>query len=421
MKIAFLKNKNRNDSISIGAMVIMDELQRMGITVDICNYQTAFNYNIVLISMTDVGDIYDLFANMKKYHWENRTFTAIVGGFGCQNPFALEPFVDYAYFGRADGDLQHILDKNSPHLLKLSERKIVYSRQVSLLYPYQVRYGKNCSTWTENFIGCRFRCKFCHYSWNRAHIGNKTYVNDGISTGSPEIMLKDICSTDQKYGRFTTALDGYSERLRLLFGKKISWETVEESLDHIAQFKGNTYMKLYNIHNFPTETEADREEFISFFKYYTESTGKADGVVTIDVFNTAFRPSLNTPMQRMPVSLYPEARQEINKIAASNGFSIRYTPLTKGAWAHLSDVIAIRYTDSSIIDFIATDKEFNKLNDADKIKNFVSRFDITDYIRAYDLNEPFLSDMIKTNSEAIIRTAEIRLLQKIKNANYGLA
>jgi hypothetical protein len=123
----------------------------------------------------------------------------------------------------------------------------------------------------------------------------------------------------------------------------------------------------------------------------------------------------------MPVSLYPEARQEINKIASSDGFSIRFTPLTKGAWAHLSDVIAIRYTDSSIIDFIATDKEFNKLNDADKIKYFVSRFDITDYIRGYDLDEPFITDFIKTNSEAILRTEEIRLFQQIKNANYGLA
>lgn len=427
MSIAFLKNKNRNDSISLGALVIIKELELAGISVEMCNYQSAHKYKVVMVSMTSTLDIFDLYKEMKAADWQNRKFVSVVGGFGCQNPFALKNFIDYAYFGRAEGDIacfiNDILQKkeadNRLHVSRLDDIKPkILVRPVQQLYDFEVKYGKNCSTWKEEFVGCPHSCMFCHYSWNRKVMSKgkiDKYINDGLSSGSPEIMLKDVINTVDKIGRFTTAMDGYSERLRYMFGKKISWDMMEEALDHTASFKGNSFIKLYNISNFPTETEADEQEFIDFCKEYTGSTSKKDGVLSVEVYNTAFRPSINTPMQRMPVKLYPEARRENLKIAVCSGIVIKYTHLIQGAWMHLQDVIGIRYNDNQhdVIDYISCNKEFEKLNNAAKIDFFVNKFDINDFVRKYDADEAFITDKIISPKEAVIKRNEINLFSKL--------
>jgi len=384
MKIAILQVKNRNNSISIGASVLIDELQRNRYNVDICTYKTAFQYTHVLVSMTATDDIYDIFLQCHKNNWQNRNFTAFVGGFGCQNPIALSDFIDYAFFGRADGVIVDFLqnpEKYNDYSFALKNPHKITVRQVEKLYPYSIIYGANKTRWTEKFIGCPYKCKFCHYSHNRNYIGNGNYINNGLSTGSPEIMLKDICKLTEKLGRLTAALDGYSERLRFMYGKKITWQMLEEAMDTLASFKGNTYFKLYNICNFPTETETDEQEFIDFWKEYTGCSKKADGIVKVDVFNTAFRPSLNTPMELMPVRLYPDARKENPDIVSKNGFIIKYTHLAKGAKEHLKDVISIRYEDAEHIRRISLHNDFE--------------FDLTNYLREYSEDEELKFKYIK--------------------------
>jgi radical SAM superfamily enzyme YgiQ (UPF0313 family) len=422
-KIAFLKNKNRNDSISIGASVIIDELTQSNIYVDICDYETAFDYNVVFVSMTANEDIFDLYSNMYKYGWDVRRFIVVIGGFGCQNPWALAPFADFAFFGRADGIIVNVLndfnlgkkiDEIYPNIALLESPKLVEIRQVNELYPRSVRYGKNNAVWNEKFVGCPNRCKFCHYSWNRKRIGGETYINNGLSAGSPEVMLADICNRQEKFGRFTTALDGYSERLRYLFGKKISWEMVEEALDHIASFRGNSFMKLYNIHNFPTETEADRDEFFQFFENYAENSMKPDGVITVEVLNTAFRPSLNTPMQRLEAKLYPPARYEDNRVASGCGFVFKMSVNNRDAYSHLQDLISIRYQKKhhDIISYISTNKEFKKLNNAEKLRNIIDKFDISDFIRRYDIDEYIPGDLLFSGMD--MKKQEIILQKKLQ-------
>lgn len=406
-KVAFLKNKNRNDSISIGASVLIDELKRNGITVDICDYRTAFDYKLVLVSMTATEDIIDLYGNMHRSGWEYRTFTVLVGGFGCQNPWGLARFADYAWFGRADGliteavnlllagkDLTQVV--NFECVSCLSKPRKVKLRQVNELYPHSVNYGKNNSVWTEKFVGCPHRCKFCHYSWNRKRLGGEKYINDGLSAGSPEVMLYDVCEHDEKFGRFTTGLDGYSERLRFLFGKRITWDLVEQSLDHVASFRGNTYIKMYNIHNFPTETDEDRQELFRFFAEYAENSMKPDGVVTVEFFNTAFRPSLNTPMQRLEATLYPPARYEDGRVAIGDGFVFKMSVNNRDALSHLEDLISIRYQerDMELLHYIATDKTYQRMNNSAKMQAILGRWNIENFVRRYDLDEYLPSDWV---------------------------
>ena len=428
-RIAIVHVKTRNEAITIGALVIKAELEANGYPVDICTYQQAHNYDVVLVSMTSTWDIYEFYKSMKKANWQNRKFKAIIGGFGCQNPFALEDFIDYAFFGRAEGVITEVMEKilsnvtlDYPFITPLKNPRVTIARPVQYLSHYEIKYGKNCSTWKEEFTGCPFTCKFCHYTWNRKNVRQGDpgkYINDGISTGSKEVMLMDVIDYEEKLGRVTAGLDGYSERLRFLYGKPITWDIMEGALDHMASFKGNSYMKIYNITNFPSETPDDEAEFINFCKEYTASTSKKDGILSVEVFNTAFRPSINTPMERMPVSLFPEARRDNLQIASGSGIIFKYTHLIQGAWMHLADVIAIRYnnsTDKAIIDFIATDIEFNKLSNVNKLNYFINNYDIGNFTREYTWDEPFISDLVQTEKSAQIKRSALHLLKKI-NAN----
>lgn len=428
-RIAIVHVKTRNEAITIGALVIKAELEANGYPVDICTYQQAHNYDVVLVSMTSTWDIYEFYKSMKKANWQNRKFKAIIGGFGCQNPFALEDFIDYAFFGRAEGVITEVMEKilsnvtlDYPFITPLKNPRVTIARPVQYLSHYEIKYGKNCSTWKEEFTGCPFTCKFCHYTWNRKNVRQGDpgkYINDGISTGSKEVMLMDVIDYEEKLGRVTAGLDGYSERLRFLYGKPITWDIMEGALDHMASFKGNSYMKIYNITNFPSETPDDEAEFINFCKEYTASTSKKDGILSVEVFNTAFRPSINTPMERMPVSLFPEARRDNLQIASGSGIVFKYTHLIQGAWMHLADVIAIRYnnsTDKAIIDFIATDIEFNKLSNVNKLNYFINNYDIGNFTREYTWDEPFISDLVQTEKSAQIKRSALHLLKKI-NAN----
>ena len=425
-RIAIVHVKTRNEAITIGALVIKAELEANGHAVDICTYEQAHNYELVLVSMTSTWDIYEFFASMKKAGWQNRKFKALIGGFGCQNPFALEDFIDYAFFGRAEGIISEVCEKilsgttpEYPFISSLKNPIVTVARPVQYLSIYEVKYGKNCSTWKEEFTGCPYTCKFCHYTWNRKNVRHGdpgVYINDGISTGSKEVMLMDVIDYEEKLGRVTAGLDGYSERLRHLYGKPITWEIMEGALDHMASFKGNSYMKIYNITNFPGETPDDEAEFLKFCREYTESTSKKDGLLSVEVFNTAFRPSINTPMERMPVSLFPEARRENLQIASGSGIVIKYTHLIQGAWMHLADVVAIRYDvkkHKDIIEYIATDPQFAKMANSKKLEVFMSRYDIEPFIREYSWDEPFISDIVQTEKRDQIRRSGLHLLKKI--------
>ncbi|MCL2597274.1 MAG: hypothetical protein FWD66_06400 [Paludibacter sp.] len=260
--------------------------------------------------------------------------------------------------------------------------------------------------WNETSIGCPVRCKFCHFSHNRKWVAGENNTFEWlIKNRTIECLIKDIPQkVTEKQGWIKSAIDGYSERLRIAYGKKFAtWQNIENALDHIMEFEGTTKLHLYNIHNLPTETEIDRQEFYNFFRDYAENNMKTNGKLIVEIHNTPFRPTINTPLERAEVKLYPQAKPlnyaflknrsnlEYKKdslvIAEGDGFIVRWTKFIEMPFKHLKDVIAIRYgIDADIIHEISTGN-YDNMSSADSIDKLTKRYDLTPYLREYNQSE----------------------------------
>ncbi|MDR2824994.1 MAG: hypothetical protein LBB41_07345 [Prevotellaceae bacterium] len=407
--IIALDSRKHKSEQSIGALVVFDILERNGWHISWCSYANAQEFDLVLISMTSTDDIYQIYANCEKHNFRNRKNIVMLGGFGCLNPLPLAPFADFAFFGRADEILPAVIENinyadDYDFIMRLSAPKICEIRQVEKCYSFPVVYD-GCK-WQETSIGCPVRCKFCHFSHARKWVAGEQKTFEWlIKNRTIECLIKDIPQKiTEKQGWIKSAIDGYSERLRFAYGKKFAtWQNIESAFDHVMSFKGISKLHLYNIHNLPTETASDRQEFFDFFKRYAESSMKYNGKLIVEIHNTPFRPTINTPLERESVSLYPQAKPinyaflkhrtnlEYKKdslvIAEGTGFIAKWTKFIEMPFKHLKDVIAIRcYGNFDIIKEISLGN-YDKMSSQDAIDLLDKKFDILSFIKKYDETE----------------------------------
>lgn len=402
--LVFAPLKQRRDDNSfdgndnIGAKVIADTLEREGIRVGFCAPETAHQYQIVLVSLTSTYDVFAFYqAVALRPDWQPkaRRFTVVAGGFGMQNPTSVRHYIDYAAFGRAEDWITPVIESllgggipsAHPSLMALPDMHPVVIHQSAHLYDRAI------GDFRETFTGCPLKCKFCHYTWareykdERAEATRGTYVQESLTGGgTPELTFDQLYTYGRKAGRVRAAIDGFSERLRYVYGKRLSNQDIIGGIEAIGQYGGVTTLLIYNIANFPTETPADREEL-----YETLRAANPKDRVIFVLHSTPFRPSLATPMQWEPVSLFPDnskLRQQV--IAERPNFRAVHSFTIETPWSHLMSVIAERATPETDALFHAcafSPKLRNGLA-ADKVRRVQAHFDITPYIKAYDFDEP---------------------------------
>jgi radical SAM superfamily enzyme YgiQ (UPF0313 family) len=393
--LAYYPEKKRSDNNSfegnynIGANVIMDVLRRKGINCDICTPDTAQKYQVVLISLTSDYDCLALYRAVALLPtWQpGRKFTVIAGGSGMQNPTTIRRYIDYAVFGRAENIIHPLIDCTMgggalahESVMNLPDIHPVKLAQSSELYPYDIDLGngRGCRQWKESFIGCPNKCLFCHYTWARKKIGGDTYYQGDLTMKrSIECLWKDIPKIAKKEGRIRTAIDGFSERLRMAYGKKISNQEIIGGINHLGSFEGTTVLLIYNISNMPHETQADREELYETCK---KATPKNRVIVVF----------LLTPLQWAPVMLYMATSDlSAQVIHDSDNLRVMHSFSNESPFSQLETVIVSRATPE-------TDKLFHALCFHPKLKKGTARekvgllqrsFDLSPYLRAYDANE----------------------------------
>lgn len=443
-KIAFLayaplKQRRSNNSFegngNVGALVVESVLKSNGLDVARCTPESAHKQDVVLVSFTsnyDVVSFYQAVALRPEWARGKRKFIVIGGGFGMQNPTLIRDYLDYAAFGRVENWIYQVIDTilgggipKHPSLMNLPDLHGVMISQSPDLYDGPISGTAYGSEYKETFTGCPYKCMFCHYTWAREYQDIReenrgSYVQESLTSGNtPELTWDQLFTYDKKAGRIRVAIDGFSQRLRYIYGKRILNDDIAEGINAIGQYEGNTVLLVYNICNMPTETEQDINEL-----YTTLRRADPFGRVIFVLHSTPFRPSLATPMQWEPVNLWPEwidKRAEVIDDRAN--FRATHSFTLEGAWSHLLSVIVERATPESSKMFhdiaFSSTLTGGKYRSAQKIKILENHYDLSQYLKEYDVDEKlpgwFLSSY--TDIEKMKRAARI-LRERARDANY---
>lgn len=420
-----LKQRRKDNSFdgndNIGAKVIEAVLHSAGIDVVFCSPKTASNYRLVLVSLTSTNDVYAFYQSVALIpSWQPgaRKFIVIAGGFGMQNPVPIRNYVDYAAFGRAHDWILAIVDviigggvPEHPSLMHLPDIKPVVIHQAPLFrgtIDGKTPYGEQ---FIEHFTGCPLKCKFCHYTWARQYADERetrgSYVQESLTGGgTPELTWDQLFTYGKKLGRVRVAIDGFSERLRWIYGKKISNDDIVGGIESVGQYEGNTVILAYNIANFPGETDIDRNEL-----YRTLRAVVPSNRVVFVLHSTPFRPSLATPTQWEAVSLFPDwSKQRATIIAENDTFLAEHSFTLETPYSHLMAVVVERATRDTdkLFHTMALNHFLNSARHDLRLKAVKDNFDLTPYLREYDIDEQhpawFLNSY--TNTEVIKRAAK---------------
>jgi hypothetical protein len=357
-------------------------------------------YALVLISIPSSGQLIDVFKLAIDNGWGSRRCKILVGGYGVQNVNLLRGFIDYAFFGRAhdclyeviDGIMQGgVCDDLSDHMISVDAPHVVRFRQAPLM---------SNDVFKEEFTGCPLKCKFCHYTYARKFDGKTNGYTQALLTdgNADEILYSDIKTFTEKKGRIRTAIDGFSERIRYLYGKRISNQDIVEGINHLGyiakdkfqsdmfgggQLNKKTVMTVYNIANFPYETPEDELEFIATVK-------KADPVtrVIFILHSTPFRASPATPMQWERVQIFPDWSQQREKTVCDRpNLLVKYSYTLEGPWSQLLAAICERAKDEDDIARAAINFRSSK-RVGEKTMDFMDRYCVDYYVGEHDIDSP---------------------------------
>lgn len=421
-----VKSKSSFDwNLNIGACIIKQILEEETEDYKI-NFTTAENahkHEIILISLTSTIDNLNLLHTVKQlktWQKENRKFKTIVGGFGLQNIYPIRDYIDYAIFGRAEeiisDTIKHATD-NTPHehpsIMNLPQITNVKIAQTTKPYPHTL--NTKPTPFTETMLGCHNRCRFCHYTYSRKQPKTQHYDRT-LRKSSKEYHIKDIPTYWDKRSRLTTSIDGFSQRLRKAFHKNITDTDIQDTLEYISKHgeKKKAWIQLYNIVNYPTETQKDIEDFHTTLKQIKTSNTE----LIINIQPTPFRPSIITPSQWMPVNIEMDwsnkARANIIHEEKLWTFNSRYI---ESPFTHLSDMVMIRSDgspeDNDLINTLLFNTKLKRLTNPMKLKALEKKFDLNKYTKEYEIK----ADSLPTNylESYTPNTTIMKLAKKLKN------
>ena len=236
--------KTKRAYSNFGMDAILSELKE---PFENCHPETVNNYKIVLISLTSVTDVENLIYTFEKYCPETVTAKIIIGGFGVINIKLIVKYINVAVFGRAEGQINDIVNGFTFSNVWRREYDPFVKRQYKIRQPQYLLKG-------ENSIGCRCRCAYCQYGHIRKPLGKAIKYNPGQSINTPETDWNGLVV--DKAGKYITAWDGWSEATRQRVNKPISDNDITTKLIKIGnEIQGTVNMKIYQIVGYPWETE----------------------------------------------------------------------------------------------------------------------------------------------------------------------
>lgn len=311
------KNECMDSRQFVGLRVVIDCLERAGYQVDYAGIATVHQYDVVLVSLTSDCDWWSYIAERRR--WRKGDYKVLIGGAGVLH---IAPFLPWFYavmFGRGEGLIVPLVraveageryeHESICYADTFSPEKIYRIAQAERPYCHQIKLSET-RNFAEGAIGCNHKCLFCGYTWHRKFVSPYEHyrMEDSLFGGIADKELamldlhKDPESVDWAHLR-TTAIDGFSERLRVGVGKPITREIMREFLGAMLRYPGKAHqLKFYNICGYPSETEEDWLEFLEELSLADGTAPRRDRQWSIVLHSTPFRPMPATPMACAPMS-----------------------------------------------------------------------------------------------------------------------
>lgn len=271
---------------SSGARHIIEE---SGLDVELVNPISIDNYDIALISMLSVQDSERIIREIPK----RSAVKIIAGGQGCISIKPLIDIIDCAHFGRAEGMVADIIN------MKISEH--TWTREdASLNGKYQIRRPQY-KLKNESTIGCRNRCMYCQYTYTRPYINAGHSYSAGLDMKISEEDWRGLNITNS--GRYTTALDGWTDETRSKVLKHVKNKDIIEKMKTALSLnlEKPIVLKIFQIVGYPWENEQTvRNDIIAFADVLREAEKDATASssrILIMFCLTPFSPEPLTPMQ----------------------------------------------------------------------------------------------------------------------------
>lgn len=311
------KNECMDTRQFVGLRVVIDCLERAGYSVEYAGLATVHQYDVVLVSLTADCDWWTFISERQR--WRKGGYKVLVGGAGVLHVAPFLPWFYAAMLGRGENLIVPLIkgiesgDRwESESVLysdTFSEDKIYRLAQVDIQYPHPIKLSEN-RNFCEGAIGCNHKCLFCGYTWQRKFVSPHEYyrMEDslfGNIADKERAMLdldEDPRSIDFSHLR-TTAIDGFSERLRVGVNKPITRRIIHNFLVAMINSPAKPHqLKFYNICGYPTETDEDWMEFLNELRLADEATDRRERQWSIVLHSTPFRAMPATPMACAPMS-----------------------------------------------------------------------------------------------------------------------
>ena len=384
-----------------GLRVICDSLERAGYRVERAGPMDVYRYRVVLVSITAADRDWVPFIR-ERFKWPKGNYFVIAGGAGVMNVRPFLPFADCFVLGRGENlivDIVKNIERNDMYV----DESVIWSADFNMdttyrfrqerPYPYPVAIHKGI--FREKNIGCPRKCAYCSYSHHRESTNAERYVLDvhklRQSYSWEHTMLDMLDDPCADLGHLsTTALDGLSERLRLMVNKPITREKFKRFLCLLASYGKGKMLKLFNIVGYPTETEDDWHEFIEDL---TEADHSCEPGPTwhIQLHSTPFRALPATPAACWPMSgrdYRGQIAKTLKKISGCDRdgliffqgkrFTVSESFNTEGLSTTALAAVCIRGTEADTFNLtkLAADDRYEKLRGIEKLNYLDNAFNM---------------------------------------------
>jgi hypothetical protein len=216
--------------------------------------------------------------------------------------------LDVAVFGRAEGQINAIIDGDTPNNVWRKTLDPLFKKQ------YEIRQAQYLVS-GETSCGCKKKCFFCQYSWTRKQFDGQSGYSHGKELVCPEDDWLSLSVT--KPGRYTTAWDGWSESTRLAVNKNITDAHIQDKLKQILSqnLPRAVVLKIFNIIWYPWENEQTYERDTKNIHNILSHCDCEKGTRILIMFLfTPFSPEPITPMANQSANIKINTREIIDSV-----------------------------------------------------------------------------------------------------------